>query len=80
MKLASITLGAWQRLPNNAIAIPQRNTVTPVKNKTNLSFRLQTFFSQVLFAKFETETKTQKQTSKSNCNVLQLLQNELIAF
>lgn len=30
IKFASITLGAWQRDPRNAIAIPHRNTVTPV--------------------------------------------------
>lgn len=30
IKFASITLGAWQRDPSNAIAIPHRNTVTPV--------------------------------------------------
>lgn len=33
MKLASITLGAWQKDPSNAIAIPHRNTVTPVNDK-----------------------------------------------
>lgn len=33
MKLASITLGAWQRCPNSAIANPQRNTVTPQMGK-----------------------------------------------
>jgi len=32
-KLASITLGAWQRPLSTAIAIPQRNTVTPVTNE-----------------------------------------------
>jgi len=30
MKFASITVGAWQSGPSNAIAIPQRNTVTPI--------------------------------------------------
>lgn len=30
MKFASITVGAWQDDPSNAIAMPQRNTVTPV--------------------------------------------------
>jgi len=30
IKFASITVGAWQNDPSNAIAIPQRNTVTPI--------------------------------------------------
>lgn len=33
MKLASITLGEWQRDPSNAIAIPHRKTVTPAITK-----------------------------------------------
>lgn len=34
-KLASIMLGAWQRFPNNAIAIPQRKNVVPVNKRRN---------------------------------------------
>lgn len=30
IKFASITVGAWQWYPSNAIASPHRNTVTPV--------------------------------------------------
>jgi len=30
MKFVSIIVGAWQYDPSNAIAIPQRNTVTPI--------------------------------------------------
>lgn len=38
IKFASITLGAWHRDPSNAIATPQRNTVTPV-NETLADIR-----------------------------------------
>lgn len=37
-KLASTTLGPWQRFLSTAIAIPQSNTGTPVANKTNINF------------------------------------------
>lgn len=38
IKFASITLGAWHRDLSNAIATPQRNTVTPV-NETLADIR-----------------------------------------
>lgn len=39
IKFASITVGAWQFDLSNAIAIPHRNTVTPI-NKTSQDWRL----------------------------------------
>lgn len=44
MKLANITVGAWQRDPSDAIATPHNNTVTPITNAkiTQLLYRSQT--------------------------------------
>lgn len=37
MKLASMTVGAWHEDLSSAIAMPHRNTVTPIKG-TNETF------------------------------------------
>lgn len=36
-KFASITLGVWQRFPINAIAMPHRITVTPVRDPKRIN-------------------------------------------
>lgn len=38
IKLASITLGAWQRDPSAAIAIAHRKTAAPVQRQSHIYF------------------------------------------
>lgn len=50
MKLASITLGAWQRDLSAAIAIPHRKTAAPVQKQSHM------LFSQALPRQYSTLT------------------------